>query len=139
MSKLIEALTDPKVWVAVLLTMIVPRLYEFLLNKVKSANRGLRAAKLRKIKRHRFNQDFVVYYSVRSGVFFLLFMGTIVSYVALLTMGPLRSIAKLPFWFQLMVFSPVFITEILWLNNRVFILDLIKYRKKLKQIVIMRI
>ncbi|OUR67035.1 hypothetical protein A9Q80_05505 [Cycloclasticus sp. 46_83_sub15_T18] len=132
MDEILSALTDLKLWIGILLTSVIPVVFNFLKKKVKSALRGVTLKETLKIKSIRRNQDEVTFQSIKAHSYFLLFMGACGVYLILFVMGPLRPLLTMPISILLLVISPIFIIEIIWLKQDSYAIKLIKSRGKLR-------
>ncbi len=132
MYEYLNALISPQVIAGITLTILVQLIFKHFPPAVKSYFRGSRLKELKKIKSIRHNQDSVTYESIKSGSYFLLFMGACTAALIIGTVGPLFPISKAPAWSQVLLFTPIVITEIMWLNQSANAQHLIKCRGKLR-------
>ncbi len=94
--------------------------------------RNVRAQHMHSIKRMRRNDAEIMYQVVRNYAFLILFMGSIAFYLAMIALGPLKSIGILPASVQYFISAPIFIFEVLWLLQNSKTRDLVLYRGKLR-------
>jgi len=132
MNEILNAFTNSTVWAGVILTFSLQYGLNHLPTALKALVRGSRLRELRKIKATRYNQDAVTFQSMKAHAYFLVFMGTCALFLVLFTIGPFKVLLDLPKLYLLIVCSPVFITEVLWINQSSYAQELIKYRGKLR-------
>ena len=94
--------------------------------------RNVRARHMHSIKRMRRNDAEIMYQVVRNYAFLILFMGSIAFYLAMIALGPLKSIGILPASVKYFISAPIFIFEFLWLLQNSKTRDLILYRGRLR-------
>lgn len=132
MNEIFAAFTDPTVISSVILAYVVQLVFKYFPPAIRFYFRGTRCKELRKVKNIRRNPDQITFESIKANTYFLLFMGCSALFLVLVTMGPLKVFLGTPSWVILLVFSPVFITEIMWLNQSYYAKKLIEYRAKLR-------
>lgn len=131
MDELFAAFTSKNVWAGVVLTFILKYGFLFISKSTKKIIHGSKVRELRKVKSIRHNQDLVTFEIIKTNAYYLVFMGCCALYLILLTMGPLRPLAEITLPGTLLISSPVFITELLWLFQSGYTKKLIECRAKL--------
>lgn len=133
MDEILSAFTNKTIWAGIIMTFALQYAFTSTPKAIKAYLRGSKLRELRKIKAIRHNQDAVTFQSIKAHTYFLVFMGMSALFLVLLTMGPLTPLLKLPIWLLLLVISPVFITEILWLKQDMYSQRLIERRGNLRK------
>jgi len=132
MNDILEAFTNPTVLAGVALTFIVQFLFKYIQKTIRALLRGGRLRELKKIKAIRHYPEAINYESLKALAYYLVFMGSCALFLILITMGPLNVTLDGSRWVLFLVCSPVFIFEILWLNQSMYAKSVIKYRRKLR-------
>jgi len=132
MDEFISALVNPTIWASVVITLLVGLILKFIPKFIKLTSRGMRLKELRKVKNIRHNQDAVTFQSIKAHSYFLVFMGTLALFLVLFAIGPLKELALISKAASLLALTPVFIMEIIWLNQDSYAQNLIKRRGKLR-------
>ena len=94
--------------------------------------RWLRLKNMRKLKKIRQNGDEVIFQSVRANTYFILFLGTLAFYIAMIMLGPLKGMNNLTTIEQLILTIPIYILEVIWISQYADVRQLIESRRKLR-------
>jgi hypothetical protein len=94
--------------------------------------RARRKRGLLAIKNTRWNDAAVTLNIVRTYALLLVLAGVIGFYAVMFLVGPLRGVEHLPIPVQLLILSPIYVFEVLWLLQREYMLVVVRYRGKLR-------
>lgn len=130
--EIIQQFQSPAVWAAALLGLILQYLLKHGSGGLKAYLKGSNLKELRRIKSLRHCPDHVTFETMKANSYYLVFMGVCALYFLLFTIGPLNQLKSFPLWVSIIVMSPIFVMEILWLNQSSFAKRLIKYRARLR-------
>jgi hypothetical protein len=128
---LVQQFLSPAVWAGAILALILQHVVKHAPAGMRSIIRGSRLRELRSIKIMRHYQDQVTFQLMKANSYFLIFAGVCALYFLLFSIGPLAQLNKFPLWISIIAMSPIFIVEILWLNQSSLAKELIKSRYKL--------
>lgn len=95
---------------------------------VKGPFRKRRLNKLNEIREMRYNQDAVMFQSIKAHSYFMLFWGVIAFYVLLLAMGPLYKLLEESPMAAFICVLPLYVFEIYWLLEAKKAKKLVKHR-----------
>lgn len=95
---------------------------------IKGPFRKARLKKLKEIRKVRYNQDEVVFQSIKAHAYFMLFWGFFAFYMLLLVNGPLHSLFTESTLMGLISVSPLYVFEIFWLREASKAKKLVKQR-----------
>ncbi len=136
MDEILLNLSDPSWWftgiffcfVGILIAAII-KYFPLVLKKVYRKNKAI---KFRKIKNLRRNQSSINYEIAKSNSYFILFVLVTCMFLFWFVSGPLNQIAKSSVIAAVILSSPIYIIELLWLIQDKFTRDLIEHNRKLR-------
>lgn len=123
---------EPSVIISIVISLLIAMLSKRLANlgektiayltsfsfKIKNKINTMKWRKRRSLLLSIRNEHKVTWAIIRSYTFFILFSLIFISYMFLLTIGPLKGIGNLPSSVIILISSPIYIFEILWLVQR---------------------
>lgn len=135
MDEIILKIQEPSFWFEGLFFVILLKLVSLLAKKVpnwlSSWNRSSQAKELKKIKNLRRNSWEVHYQIAIERSLFIVFALVGLFYLVLLVATPLKEVFDKSIIAGLIVMSPVFVIEIIWLKRNSFLKQLLKYAQKI--------
>ncbi len=135
MDEILENLKDPSWWFTGIFFIATALIISWLVKKLplwlKSWSRKSRAKELKKIKNIRRNTWEIHYQIASERSYFLVFTLLCLFYLILLVVTPLSMVFNESILAGIILSSPVFVVEIIWLNRNVFLKTLLKYAHKI--------
>lgn len=135
MDEVINSISSYSWWIMTSITATVAIIIASVLRRTpataKKLSRNLAARRKLKIKKARWNQSLVFYQISKANSFFLVFIIVSCVYIAWLSSGQLLHIIKQSVIAGIILSSPIYIAELLWLINDNYAKDLIKSRGKI--------
>ncbi|WP_293268541.1 hypothetical protein [Neptunomonas sp.] len=107
-------------------------LFKIAPSKIKGYFRKKRLVKLRLIRKLRYNQDAVMFQTIKAHSYFILFWGVIALYSVLFVMSPLLEFVNQRASLFFFLISPIYIFEWFWLKETKKAQKLIKNRGYLR-------
>ncbi|GAB1051233.1 MAG: hypothetical protein Sw1PiTSA_21890 [Shewanella algae] len=105
-----------------ILAYLIPKLAPYIdsmMRKIshilKGPFRKIKLKRLNEIRAMRYNQDAVMFQSIKAHSYFMLFWGVIAFYVLLLVMGPLYKLLEESLMAAFISFLPLYVFEVYWL------------------------
>jgi len=99
---------------------------------IKNLYLWVRIRHTKKTKKLRRIGDEVTYQTIRAHTYFILFIGSIAFYLALISLGPLKGMGELPASMQYVITAPIYFFEAVWLLQTLNARELISSRSRLK-------
>ncbi|KGM06207.1 hypothetical protein LP43_2080 [Methylophaga thiooxydans] len=131
MDKIIENIADPSWWFTIITGIFIAWLIKQSPKWLKSWSRSSKARELKKIKKLRWNPWDVHYQIAIERSFFLVFSGVGLFYLGLLIASPLKDAFDKSITVGLILMSPAFILEIIWLKRNSFLKQLLYHARKI--------
>ncbi|WP_171696257.1 hypothetical protein [Methylomonas sp. ZR1] len=136
MEQILSNLADPSWWFTGVFFCVIGLLLAATVKHVplglKKLYRNKKAIKLRKIKSLRTCQSVINYEIAKSNSYFILFVMVVCLFLFWFVSGPLNQIAKSSIIAVLILSSPIYVFEFLWLIQDKFTRDLIARSRKLR-------
>ncbi|MWK60157.1 hypothetical protein GO594_29630 [Pseudomonas otitidis] len=135
MDAIVSNLGDPAWWFTGIffatLGVLLARLFSHIPNILKSLLKSVIVRRKYRIKNSRFNQSLVNYQIARTNSYFMIFIIICCLYAAWLVSGSFLNIVKASPWLAVVLSSPIYISEIIWLIQDTYTKDLARSRGKI--------
>jgi len=131
MDKILENIADPSWWFTIFMGLFIAWFIKQTPKWFKLWSRTSRAKELNKIKKLRWNSWEVHYQIAIERSLFLVFTLVGLFYLVLLVATPLKEVFNKSIIAGLILMSPLFIMEIIWLDRNSFLKKLLKYANKI--------
>ena len=136
MEQIYQNLLNPAWWFTgvffILLGVLIKWLFGIAPSITRRVYRLSRCKKLRYIKNNRWSSVSVNYEIAKAQSWFIVFFISCVTFLGWLAYEPIQELFSISIVAGLIVSSPIYIFELLWLKQGMKVRELIKYRNKLR-------